>query len=69
MDSTYSTTQTTNIASIVGIVALLLNHFNVNIGSDELTLVIGSALAIGGVISNWYHRYQQGDLTFTGKRI
>lgn len=64
----FSTTQTTNVASIVGVIVLICNHFNINIGSDELTALIGGGLAVVGVIVNWYHRYQKGDLTITGVR-
>ena len=62
----YSTTQTTNIASIVGVVVLILNHFHVNIAGEELTALIGGALAVAGVVMNWVHRYQKGDLTVAG---
>lgn len=62
----YSTTQATNIASFVGIIVLILNHFKVNIGSDELTAVIGGILSAGGVIMNWIHRYKKGDITLGG---
>lgn len=64
----YSTTQSTNIASIVGIIVLVLNHFKINIGSEEITTIIGGVLAVGGVVMNWIHRYQQGDLTLGGFR-
>lgn len=64
----YSTTQTTNIAAIAGVIVLLLNRFGINIGAEEITLVIGAVLAIGGVATNWYHRYQKGDLTLGGFR-
>lgn len=64
----YSTTQTTNIASIAGVLVLVLNHFHVNIGSEEVTAVIGGALTVGGIIMNWIHRYKKGDLTVAGFR-
>ena len=68
MQNTYSTTQSTNLTAIVGVLVLVLNQFKINIGSEELTLVIGAALSIGGVLMNWYHRYQKGDLTLGGFR-
>lgn len=64
----YSTTQTSNIASIIGVVVLVLNHFKIDIGSEDLTIVIGGILSVGGVVMNWIHRYQKGDLTFGGFR-
>lgn len=65
----FSTTQVTNYASIIGIVVLILNHFHVNIAESEVTLLVGAVMAAGGVFSNWYHRYQKGDLTVVGSRV
>lgn len=64
----YSTTQATNLATIVGVLGFVLNYFHVNIGSDELTQVISAALIIFGAVSGWYHRYKKGDLTLAGFR-
>ncbi len=64
----YSTTQTTNITATVGVLVLLFNHFGINIASEEITLLIGAVLSVGGVLMNWYHRYQKGDLTLGGFR-
>ena len=64
----YSTTQHTNLASIIGVVVLILNHFKINIGSEELTALVGAVLAVGGIVMNWWHRYQKGDLTLGGFR-
>ncbi len=64
----FSTTQTTNLTAIAGVIVLILNHFKVNIGSDEVMTILGSVLAVGGVIANWIHRYQKGDLTVAGFR-
>jgi len=63
-----STTQTTNYTAIVGVIVLILNHFKINIGSDEIMSLIGGTLAVVGIISNWYHRYKKGDLTVAGIR-
>lgn len=62
----YSTTQTTNITSIIGVIVLILNHFNINIASDELTAFVGAGMAVIGIVTNWIHRYQKGDLTLGG---
>ena len=64
----FSTTQTTNLTAIVGVTVLILNHFKINIGSEEVTLFLGALLAIGGVVANWYKRFQRGDLTVSGFR-
>lgn len=62
----YSTTQTTNIASIIGVIVLILNHFHINIASDELTALVGAVMAVIGIIANWVHRYKKGGLTMGG---
>lgn len=64
----YSTTQAANIASFVGVITLILNHFDINIASEELTTLIGGAIAVFGVATSWFKRYQQGDLTLGGFR-
>ncbi len=64
----YSQTQASNISILVGVIMLVLNHFRINIGSDEVTLVIGGLFAVGGVIVGWIHRYQKGDITIAGFR-
>lgn len=64
----YSTTQATNIASVVGVIVLILNHFHINISNDEVSIVFGGILSVGGVILNWVHRYKKGDITLGGFR-
>lgn len=64
----YSTTQATNITAIAGVTVLVLNHFHVNIGTDDISAIIGAGLTIIGIIMNWVHRYQKGDLTVGGFR-
>lgn len=61
-----STTQQTNYVSIVGVIVLILNHFHINIGNDEIMTLIGGVLSVYGILANWYHRYQKGDLTLMG---
>lgn len=70
MDNTsnYSVTQASNITVVVGLIVLILNHFHVNIGSDEISAVIGAAISIVGVIVSWVNRYKKGDLTAGGFR-
>lgn len=64
----FSTTQATNIASLVGVAMIILNYFKINITSEELQTFLGAGIALVGVISNFVHRYQQGDLTLGGFR-
>ena len=64
----YSTTQTTNLTAIVGVIVMILNHFNINIGSEEIMGIIGAVITIVSIVTNFIHRYQKGDLTVAGFR-
>jgi hypothetical protein len=66
--NSFSTTQASNIAAFVGLVVLILNHFHVNIGSDEVSAFVGAVITLGGIVVSWVNRYQQGDLTVAGFR-
>lgn len=65
----YSVTQTANIAAIVGVIVMVLNHFNINIGSEEVSGFIGAVITIFSIITSFINRYKKGDLTVGGKRI
>lgn len=64
----FSTTQATNLTAIVGVLVMILNHFKINIGSDDIMAFVGSVMTIGGIFANYFHRYQKGDLTLGGFR-
>jgi hypothetical protein len=64
----YSTTQTGNLVALAGLLATVLNYFNVNITSDELQALIGAAAILVGVVTSWVGRYKKGDLTIGGFR-
>lgn len=66
--NTYSTTQASNITALVGVIILILNHFKINIASEELESVIGAGITVVGIVWNWIHRYQNGDITLSGFR-
>lgn len=66
--NSFSTTQTTNLVALAGVIVMVLNHFNINIGSDEVSTLLGALFTIGGIVANWYHRYSKGDLTVVGSR-
>ena len=65
----YSTTQATNLLTIAGVISMLLSHFHISIGSDEISLFLGAVISVIGFIMGWIHRYKQGDLTLGGFRI
>lgn len=65
----YSTTQSTNLVAIVGVIVMVLNHYNINIASEEVSAVIGAGITIVGILANWYHRFSKGDVTALGKRL
>lgn len=68
-NSTYSVTQTTNLTAIVGVVVMILNHFNINVGSEEIMGIIGAVITIVSIVTNFWNRYSKGDLNIGGKRI
>lgn len=68
-NSNYSVTQTTNLTAIIGVIVMILNHFNINIGSEELTAVAGALITVFSITMNFINRYKKGDLTLGGKRI
>jgi len=64
---------TTYIAAIVGILAVLLPRFGVEIGSEELTSLVSSIIAIGTGVWIMYQRtklqkapFGFGDVTALG---
>lgn len=66
--NTYSTTQGNNLTAIIGVGVLVLQHFKINIGSEEISTLVGAVMAAIGILLNWYKRYKQGDLTLGGFR-
>lgn len=64
----YSLTQSGNLATILGMIMLVLKFYNINIAQEELQTVIGGLLSIAGVIVSWIGRYRVGDLTKLGFR-
>lgn len=65
---TYSTTQASNIASIAGVIVLVANHFKLNLNVTDVVTLLGAVVAVVGIVTNYIHRYQKGDLTVTGFR-
>ena len=68
MNENFSTTQATNIASLAGVIVLILGYFKIDIGAGEIQAIFGAALTLYGIGANWYHRYKKGDLTLGGFR-
>lgn len=68
MESTYSTTQATNLVAIAGVIGMVLSRFHISIGSDEIQLLLAATVSVFGIIANWVQRYKKGDLTLGGFR-
>lgn len=68
MDNSYSTTQATNLVAIAGVIGLILNHFHINIGNDEIMALLSGVVAVVGILANWIHRYKKGDITVGGMK-
>lgn len=66
--TSYSITQASNLASIIGIIGIVLSYFKIDITNEEIQSFVSAGLVIGGLIWSWWHRYQKGDLTLAGFR-
>lgn len=64
-----STTQKTNYLSLAGALVVILGYFKIQIDINELAMLLGALATVVGVLLNFYHRYQKGDLTVTGIRV
>lgn len=64
----YSVTQASNITAIAGVAVLILNQFHVNISNDEVSLLLGSVMTLGALVTSFVNRYKKGDLTVGGFR-
>ena len=63
-----STTQSTNYLSLAGALVVIFAYFNIEIGVNELAILIGATVTIIGSLLNFYHRYKKGGITFIGFR-
>jgi hypothetical protein len=63
-----STTQTTNFLSLAGALVVILGYFDIKIDVNDLAMLIGACMTILGILLNFYHRYQKGDITALGIR-
>ena len=68
MFQNYSQTYAATIATLAGFIVLILNSLKINIAQSDLELVIGSFVALVGIIWQLVHRYNKGDVTPGGKR-
>ena len=65
----YSTTQAANLSAILGVVMILLNYFKIQITQEEIQMLLGGVLAVGGILLSWYKRWARGDLKLSGVRL
>lgn len=63
-----SQTQLSNIATLAGLLVIILGKMGIEIGTQELTFLIGAVWSVGWTIYNYYQRYKKGDLTLSGIR-
>lgn len=64
-----STTQKTNYLSLAGALVVILGYFKIQIDINDLAMLLGALATVVGVLLNFYHRYQKGDLTVAGVRV
>lgn len=63
-----STTQQTNFLSLAGALVVILGYFKIQINVNDLAMLIGAGATILGILLNFYHRYQKGDINVIGAR-
>ena len=59
-------TPSKELLAIIGLLAIILNHFHINIGGGEIQTLVGAVLVAYGVIREWYLKYKKGTLTRVG---
>lgn len=64
-----STTQATNYLSLAGALVVILGYFKIQINVNDLATLIGAIATIVGILWNFYHRYQKGDVNLVGIRV
>ena len=57
---------TTYIASIVGLLAVVLPMLGIEIGTEGLTEVVSAVVTVGTFAYVIYRRFNQGDITIAG---
>lgn len=65
----YSTVQTSNFVALAPVVVIVLSQFKIIATEDQVVTIIASLVALVGVLSSIWRRYQQGGVTLTGKRL
>lgn len=50
------------------VLAQLLPHLGINLGSDELTTTVSTLLTLGGALWALVRRYRVGDINIAGVR-
>lgn len=61
-----SITQLSNYSAFIGVIMIILQHYNIQIAQEELQTVLGGILSVVGIIVNWYNRFKKGDVTVLG---
>ena len=63
-----STTQKTNYLSLAGALVVILGYFKIQIDINELAMLLGALATVVGILLNFYHRYQKGDVSLLGAK-
>lgn len=57
---------TTIFSVIVMLLAQILPHFGVTVGSEAITTTLQTAITVAAGLWVWYKRYKTGDVTLFG---
>jgi hypothetical protein len=56
------------LSHIIAVIMILLQAFDINITSDELSTIIYSIVGVIAIFVSFWKRYKRGDLKFSGVR-
>lgn len=61
-----SLTQAGNYTALIPVVILILAQFDIKITESEVSTIIASFIALGGIFASIWGRYRQGDVNALG---
>lgn len=69
MQNEFSTTQATNLTALAGVIVFLLSKvLHIEIAQADVLAILGAVVTVVGIVMNYVHRYQKGDVTLGGFR-
>lgn len=61
-----SVTQAGNFTALIPVIILILAQFDVKITESEVSTMVASFIALGGIFASIWGRYRRGDVNMLG---